>query len=63
VGGVTAIIEAGRRNGATLEIREDRVPGDPSHSSIIGIELEATLVQAAVALSTRVFAMTSFSSG
>jgi hypothetical protein len=57
---VAVIIEAGRQRDAILKIREDSLPNDPSHSVIIGIELDAALVQAAVALATRVLPMTSF---
>ena len=57
---VQDVVEAGATAGAKLEIREQRLSNDPSHSVIRGIELDADLVQAAVALTAEVLRMSTF---
>lgn len=52
---VQDVIEAGVTAGARLEVREQQVSNDPSRSVIRGIELDADLVHAAVALTAEVF--------
>lgn len=57
IGQVKAIIAAGSAEGASLAICEAPVDGDASHASILGIDLEADLLHAAIARTMTVVPM------